>query len=73
MKDIKAFFDVIDRTEGKIATFLVPAAIRMLVALWAKELQKVAQKVDFIETGAAPMAASDMRKFCELLPMSRLF
>ncbi|WP_311550209.1 class I adenylate-forming enzyme family protein [Prevotella aurantiaca] len=73
MKDIKSFFTAIDTIPHKVATFLVPAAIRMLIALWKEELKKVADKIDFIETGAAPMAASDMKKFCELLPKSRLY
>lgn len=73
MKDIRKFFAAIERAEGKVATFLVPAAIRMLITLWEKELRACAPKIDFIETGAAPMAASDMRKLCRLLPGSRLY
>ena len=73
MKDIKAFFTAIDDAPNKVATFLVPAAIRILITLWKKELIAVADKIDFVETGAAPLAATDMKLFCELLPHSRLY
>jgi len=32
-----------------------------------------ADKIDFIETGAAPMANDDMEKLCKLLPNTRLY
>lgn len=73
MKDIKAFFTAIDDALNKVATFLVPAAIRILITLWKKELIAVADKIDFVETGAAPLAVTDMKLFCELLPHSRLY
>ena len=73
MKDIHKFFNAIEDAPTKVATFLVPSAIRMLITLWKKELKACADKIDFIETGAAPMAASDMKLFCELLPHSRLY
>ena len=73
MKDIHKFFNAIEDAPTKVATFLVPSAIRMLITLWKKELKASADKIDFIETGAAPMAASDMKLFCELLPHSRLY
>jgi len=73
MKDIKAFFTAIDDAPNKVATFLVPAAIRILITLWKKELIAVADKIDFVETGAAPLAVTDMKLFCELLPHSRLY
>ena len=73
MKDIKTFFTAIDDAPNKVATFLVPAAIRILITLWRKELIAVADKIDVVETGAAPLAATDMKLFCELLPHSRLY
>lgn len=73
MKDIHKFFNAIEDAPTKVAIFLVPSAIRMLITLWKKELKASADKIDFIETGAAPMAASDMKLFCELLPHSRLY
>lgn len=73
MKDIRTFFHAIEQAPTKVATFLVPAAIRMLITLWRNELKDCADKIDFIETGAAPMTASDMDLFCKLLPHSRLY
>jgi putative fatty-acid--coA ligase len=45
----------------------------MLITLWRNELKDCADKIDFIETGAAPMTASDMELFCKLLPHTRLY
>lgn len=87
MKNLNAFFGAMDGTEkgmmqaeaserygnGKFATFLVPASIRMLLGFASERLAKYADKIEFIETGAAPISQSDMEKLCELLPKSRLF
>ena len=55
------------------ASFLVPASIRMLMAFSAERLSQNADRIEFIETGAAPMAQVDMERFCQLLPHSRLY
>ena len=55
------------------ASFLVPASIRMLMAFSAERLSQNADRIEFIETGAAPMALSDMERLCRLLPHSRLY
>lgn len=73
MKDLNAFFHALDYPCTKIATFLVPANIRILIALGKKRLASYADKIDFIETGAAPIARSDQLEFCRLLPHTRLF
>ena len=73
MKDIPAFLDAVDSAPGPVATFLVPSAIRMLLGLAAKELESRKDKIEFIETGAAPMAHSDMLELCRILPSTRLF
>ncbi len=73
MKDMNAFFRAIEGTVWKAATFMVPASIRMMLAFSAERMRGLADKVDFIETGAAPMAEADMRRLCEVLPHSRLF
>ncbi len=73
MKDINAFFAVLNESCSKFATFLVPSSIRMLLMLSGKELQKCSDKFDFIETGAAPIAQSDMEQLCKLLPNTRLY
>jgi len=73
MKDINAFFFALDSADTKIATFLVPASIRIVLQFGAARLSKYADKIDFIETGAAPMAESDMRQLTQLLPRTRLY
>ena len=69
MKDLEAFFEI----QGRLATFLVPSAIRMLLQFASDRLASFADRIDFIETGAAPMAHSDKLRLCELLPASRLY
>lgn len=73
MKDLNAFFKAIEEASTQVGTFLVPAHIRMLTSLCATKLASVGEKIDFIETGAAPIAQSDMQRLCELLPNSRLY
>ena len=73
MKEMDAFFRAIDEAEAQVATFLVPASIRMLLAFAGKRLAEYADKIAFIETGAAPIAFADMQKLCAALPTSRLF
>lgn len=73
MKDMDAFFRAVDAAEGKVATFLVPASIRMLLAFAGGKLASCCDKIDFIETGAAPISQTDMQRLCAVLPKSRLF
>ena len=74
MKDMNAFFEAMDVAErSMVATFLVPANIRMLLSFAPERLSNYVDKIEFIETGAAPISQSDMEKLCELLPKSRLF
>jgi acyl-coenzyme A synthetase/AMP-(fatty) acid ligase len=56
-----------------MATFFVPATIRMLLQFAADRLAAYADKIDFIESGAAPLAHADMLRLCELLPHTRLY
>ena len=73
LKDLNAFFSVFELPFPKFATFLVPSSIRMLLQIASKNLAAVAQKIDFIETGAAAITQSDMEFLCKILPHSRLF
>lgn len=75
MKDANAFFAAMEKgdEQTKFATFLVPASIRMLLAFSEKRLASCADKIEFIETGAAPIAQADMQKLCKVLPKSRLY
>lgn len=73
MKSLEDFFVALDKTSGRVATFLVPASIRMLIQFSAERLHSYASRFEFIETGAAPITQTDMRRLAELLPDSRLF
>ena len=68
------FFQAIQQaTTSKVATFLVPAQLRMLMRMADGQLATCADKLDFIETGAAPMAHADMQRLGQLLPHTRLY
>ena len=79
IKDINAFFDAFNlhtRIEGipaRYATFLVPASIRILIQLSADRMAALADRMDFIETGAAAISQADMETLCRLLPHTRLY
>lgn len=73
MKDLSAFFRAIDEAPSHVATFLVPSSIRMLLAFSADRLAACKDKMEFIETGAAPIALADMERLCNALPKSRLY
>ena len=75
MKNLEDFFDALDfiRGKGRAATFLVPASIRMLMQFSGERLHTYCDIIEFFETGAAPIAQSDMQELSRLLPDSRLF
>lgn len=73
LRDINGFYDAMARAHEKVASFLVPANIRLLMTLSRERLRHFASKIDFIETGAAPMPQTDMEELCRLLPGSRLY
>ena len=73
MKDLNAFWQAFDYPALKVATFLVPASIRILIQFSADRLATYADKIDFIETGAAAISQADMEALCRLLPNSRLY
>ena len=73
MKDMEAFFDIMHNHGKRYATFLVPSAIRMLIQFASERLRYCSDCIEFIETGGAPIAHSDMLRLCELLPDSRLY
>ena len=72
LKDINLFFKAM---EGKqhIATFLVPANVRMLLQFAPRQLAECADRIEFIENGAAAMPHADMLALCKLLPNTRLY
>ncbi len=78
LKDLDALFDALRPSTfanvgAKSATFLVPSAIRMLLQFSRERLTELADCIEFIETGAAPMATSDMQQLREVLPNTRLY
>ena len=73
MKDLNAFFRALDYPAQRMATFFVPATIRMILQFASDRLASYAHKLDFIESGAAPLPQADMQRLCELLPHTRLY
>lgn len=73
MKNLEVFFRAIHDAPGKVATFMVPASIRMVLRLGKRQLAELAHKIDFIEMGAAPMVHSDMLEVCRILPNTRMY
>jgi len=73
MKDINRFFEALDYPAQKMATFFVPANVRILTQFSADKLASYAEKIDFIECGGAPLPHSDMLELCRLLPKTRLY
>ena len=82
MKDLDCFFAAFNYpltshssplTSKRFATFLVPASIRILVQLASDRLGALADRLDFVETGAAAISQSDMEALCRLLPHTRLY
>lgn len=73
LKDMNKFFAAFDYPVEKMATFLVPASIRMLIQFSGEQLARYADKIDFIETGAAAISQADMEALCQLLPKTRLY
>lgn len=78
LKDLDALFDALRPSTyanvgAKSATFLVPSAIRMLLQFSRERLTELADCIEFIETGAAPIATSDMQQLREVLPNTRLY
>lgn len=73
LKDLNVFFKAFDYSAPKIATFLVPASIRILIQFAAERLAELSDRIDFIETGAAAISHADMKSLCLLLPNTRLY
>ena len=75
MKDIDGFFKAFELplekyslpANTKFATFLVPSNIRILLQFASDRLEALADRMDFLETGAAPMPHSDMLTLIKFL------
>lgn len=73
IKDLPAFFDVVKTARWKVATFQVPASLRMILQFGERQLKECSDKFDFIETGAAPISQADMELLCKFLPNTRIY
>lgn len=73
LKVMDDFFNIIGSSTTRVATFMVPSGIKMLMQLCGDRLSRCADRIEFLETGGAPMSEGDMRRLCGLLPHSRLF
>jgi acyl-CoA synthetase (AMP-forming)/AMP-acid ligase II len=73
IKIMDDLFGAIDSAEGRVATFMVPSSIKILMLMSSEKLSEYADKIAFIETGGAPMSESDMKHLCQLLPHSSLY
>ncbi len=73
MKDLNAFFSVFELPFRRFATFMVPASIRLLMQFSYDRLCALSDRIDFIETGAAPISSADMERLSRALPHSRLY
>jgi len=72
LRDAEIFFDAF-KAEGKYATFFVPANIRFLLTFDAQRFAALADRLDFVESGGAPLSHADMLQLCEILPHTRLY
>lgn len=73
LKDMNAFFEVFNLPFKKFGTFLVPSCIRMLLQFSYDKLAALADRIDLIETGTAPLTQHDMEQLSKALPHSRLY
>ena len=73
LKDLNVFFEAFNYPSSKMATFLVPSSIRIILQFAEEKLASLASKMDFIETGAAAISVADMETLCRILPDTRLF
>ena len=72
MNDLAAFFRALDE-HPVTALCLPPSAIRLILALSGDRLGRYADRIDFVESGTAPLSESDKARMKALLPKSRLF
>ncbi|MBR2776907.1 MAG: acyl--CoA ligase [Prevotella sp.] len=72
LRDADVFFEAF-QAPGKYATFFVPANIRFLLSFDEKRFAALADRLDFVESGGAPLSHADMLQLCEILPRTRLY
>ena len=70
--NIKKFFSNMDEY-GVNAMDLVPTAMSVVLKLTKNRLADYADRIKYIQLGAAPLLEDDKNKICELLPNTRLY
>lgn len=70
--DIRRFFSNIDKYNVN-AMNLVPTALSVVLRLSKDKLSEYADRIRYIQLGAAPMMRADQDKLCQLLPKTRLY
>lgn len=70
--NFKLFFEYI-RDYHVTSMYLPPSAVRMVLLLAAEEMAKYTDQLDFIHTGGSAFPETDMERFRELLPHTRLY
>lgn len=73
MKDMNAFVSAFEYPGNKLATFMVPASIRIMLQFDEERIKQLSEKIDFIETGGAAISQTDMDALCAILPNTRLY
>lgn len=71
--DLKAYFDALDCSYGRVATVLPPAAIRTLFQLAKDKLASYVDKLDYLMAATAPLLEPDRETLRQLLPNTRLY
>lgn len=70
--NIRLFFQNLE-TYGVNSMDLVPTALSVVLKLSKNKLAAYADRLRYIQFGAAPMMEADKAKICELLPNTRLY
>lgn len=73
IKDMDVFLSAFNEESTHFATFLVPASIRMLLQFSPSKIKELSNRIEFIETGAAPISQNDMILLRQFLPKTRLY
>ncbi|NLG04325.1 MAG: GNAT family N-acetyltransferase [Clostridia bacterium] len=71
--DLKAFFEALDCTYGKVATVLPPAAIRTIFRLAMDKFKSYSGQLDYLMAATAPLPEPDRETLREILPHTRLY
>ena len=71
--DLKAYFDALDCSYGRVATVLPPAAIRTLFQLAKDKLASYVDKLDYLMAATAPLLEPDRETLRQLLHNTRLY